>query len=88
MNERFRFSSVRICTVNKLGFSNYYKKSFFFYNFNYRIGSGEVSLKKVDLTPLDAWLSRASLLGSMVGYIVISSESNSSDRRESEAFGL
>lgn len=88
MNERFRFSSVRICTVNKSGFSNYYKKSFFFYNFSYRIGSGEVSLKKVDLTPLDAWLQRASPLGSILGDFFISSESNSSDRRESEAFGL
>ena len=35
-NERFRFSSMRICTVNKLGFSNYFKKSFF--NFSSWIG--------------------------------------------------
>ena len=58
---------MRIYTVNKSGFANYYKKSFFFYNFSSRIGSGEVSLKKVDLLLLDTWLQRASPLGSIPG---------------------
>ena len=41
---------MRICTVNKSGFANYYKKSFLFYDFNSRISHCEVSLEQVDLS--------------------------------------
>lgn len=79
---------MRNCAVNKSVFVNYYKKSFFFYNFSAQIGFREVSLKQVDLLLFDAWLQVASPLGSILGECFISSESNSSDRRESEAFGF
>ena len=46
VNKRFRFSSMRICTVNKLGCANFYKKSFFFYNFSSRISYVKCSSSK------------------------------------------
>ena len=75
--------------MNKSVLANYYKKKFFFfYNSGSQIGSGEVSLNKVDLLLLDAWLQRPIPLGSILGDFFISPESNSSDRRESEVFDL
>ena len=37
---------MRICTVNKSGFANYYKKSFFFISLAPELGSVKYLLKK------------------------------------------
>ena len=59
---------MRICTVNKPGFANYYKKSFPFYNFSSRVSCCEVFLKQVDLPRFfDPRPQSASLVDSIRG---------------------